>query len=957
MFRFLRLSSILLILALALPSALFAQSSGSSMSGRVLDQTGAALPGVSITATNVATGFNRTTVSGPDGGYLFASLPIGTYTVAADLSGFASVTTKDVELNVATGRTLNVTLKQSAIKEQITVTAEAPLIESTPSIGTVVSQKELENLPLNGRQFANLASLAPGTSLAVNSDPTKPGQLVVALNGGTGRNVNYMIDGGDNTDDTIGGALQNFNLEAVQEFKIQTMQYKAEYGRSSGGVLTVVTKTGTNDLSGSAYGFFRDKGLNEKTYAERQADAPKSDYQRKQYGASIGGPIVKDRAHFFATYEKLDRKTNYLVDTGGIYPALDGQTVATPFKDDLATVKGSVNLTPAQFLQVRYGYQKNSDIYGASITPPPSALGTTTNKYSSILVGHSWTIGLSKVNDFVFQYTKFKNAITANSNDPNLNFPNGSFVGQNPNTPQTTNQTKYQYKDDFSWSNQHHDFKAGVAFINEPTLSGDFSTGLTGQYSLARNDPNSPVTDITIFGGFSGYNTPIKEYSVYLQDDWAVTQRLTINAGARYDLWTGFDLNQSNNPIWQMLKTQRKYKEAYLQDFWGASDSLSNDTNNYSPRLGFSYDLNGDGRRIFRGGIGRFYDFPYTNATILFPGMAVQGAGYGQIYGYHDGNGIKNADGTFFHPGQPLPPNKLPTAGGTTPAEVASPTVTKVPFSDQISMGYSWQVSNTLGLNFEAVGIWYKDIPFRFRANPTLDANGAPMADRRFNELGVGGNFRMWEGGGKANYKGFNIGIHSRIANNLELQGFYTFSKTNGNILPGADEFRLTGTDFQRDAHSLGRDASQDPLNPWCSYCFGPLYSDATHRVTLSTVYQAPMGVNLSGILRWHSGTPYTIINAAGADLNGDSYRIDLAPGVSHVNSARGASFNQLDARASKDFRFMGNAGVELIAEMFNVLNSKNPRNFDRLGVAHVYAGDPGQGEQRLIQLGARVHF
>src|SRR5258708_3404509 len=229
-------------------TALFAQSGNGSLLGRVSDESGAALPGVSGTATNDATGFNRTIVTASDGTYRFQSLPIGVYSLLTDLSGFASVTTKNVEVNVASDRTLNIMLKQAAVKEQITVTAEAPLVATSPSVGTVVSQQELENLPLNGRQFANLGALAPGTTLSVNSDPTKPGQLTIALNGGSGRNVNFVIDGGDNTDDTIGGALQNFNIEAVQEFKIQTMQYKAEFGRSSGGVLSVVTKTGTNDL-------------------------------------------------------------------------------------------------------------------------------------------------------------------------------------------------------------------------------------------------------------------------------------------------------------------------------------------------------------------------------------------------------------------------------------------------------------------------------------------------------------------------------------------------------------------------------------------------------------------------------------------------------------------------------------------------------------------------------------
>src|SRR5713226_2226057 len=316
---------------------------GAALRGRVDDASGAALPGVTVTATNNATGFSRSTVTGSDGSYYFASLPVGTSTVVADLSGFASVTTRNVELNVSQERTVNITLRQAAVKEQITVTAQAPLVETTPAVSTVISQRQMQNLPLNGRQFANLGSLAPGTTLSVNSDPTKPGQLTIALNGGSGRNVNFVIDGGDNTDDTIGGALQNYNIEAVQEFTIQTQQYKAEYGRTTGGVLTVVTKTGTNNFEGSLYEFYRNKSLNSISETEKGSGSGKSPYKRDQYGASLGGPIIKDRAHFFITGERLNRRTNYVIDTtpgpgkAPIYPEFQGHVIGTPFKDDLLT--------------------------------------------------------------------------------------------------------------------------------------------------------------------------------------------------------------------------------------------------------------------------------------------------------------------------------------------------------------------------------------------------------------------------------------------------------------------------------------------------------------------------------------------------------------------------------------------------------------------------------------------
>jgi len=940
----------------------FAQASGGALHGRITDETGGALPGVTVTATNDATGFSRSTVTGSDGAYSLPALPAGTYTVVVDLAGFSSVSTKNVTVNVATDRPLNVSLKQAAVKEQITVTAEAPLVSTSPSIGTVVSQQELENLPLNGRQFANLGSLAPGTTLSVNADPTKPDQLTIALNGGSGRNVNFVVDGGDNTDDTIGGALQNFNIDAVQEFKIQTMAYKAEYGRSSGGVLSVVTKSGTNELQGTAYEFYRDKSFNEETPSEKDQGIGKQPYHRHQYGFSIGGPIVKDKIHYFGTYEKMDRHTSYSVFTGkNLLGAFEGQTIGLPFHDKLGTAKISADIDAKQYLQVRYGFQKNTSKYGQSSLAAPNSLGTTTNDYKSLLAGHTAQLSSNRVNEFVFQFTKFANVIAADSTDPYIYYPSGAHQGQNVNTPQTTNQKKYQYKDDFSWSSQlgsmHHDFKTGFQYIDEPTLGGDFTVGTTGQYSLKSDTVGSPVVSILINGGFSGDSTPIKQYNGYIQDDIGVNRNLTINAGIRYDLWTGYDLNQSINPnlaLVQHLADTGRYTESYIQDFKnGGGTKLSNDKNNWGPRLGFAYDIHGDSRNIVRGGVGRYYDFPYTNATILFPASAVQSL-FGPIYNYEDKNGIKNANGTFFRPGiDPLPPNQISgNLNDRTTRELASPTL-KAPYSDQVSLGYSTELNPTLGLNFELVSARYKDIPFRFRANPVDPTTGA----RRF--AGVApSNFRLWYGKGHAEYDGANIGFHSRVGSNFEAQGFYTWSRSRGNILAGADEFRVTDAGFQPDTL---RDTSVNPLDPDCNACNGPLDTDARHRVTLAGTWRAPYAINVSGVLRYRSALPYTVfaLNAGGSkvDLNGDGYAQDLAVGHAHVNDARGESFEQFDIRVSHEFKFMNNYGLEAIAEVFNLFNAKNAAVFDSTGTAHAFAGDPGQGEQRLMQFGLKFRF
>jgi outer membrane receptor protein involved in Fe transport len=944
---------------LLVPAMVLGQASTGSLTGTVTDGT-APLPGVTVTVTNPATGFIRSTVSDADGSFRFPALPVGRYSVKADLTGFATVTVEGVEVVVATARRVEVTMKPSKVAEQVTVTAEVPLVETTPSIGTVVSQNELQTLPLNGRQFANLGVLAPGTMLGYNTDPTKPNQLVVELNGGSGRNVNYVMDGGDNTDDTIGGALQNFNLESVQEFKIQTMQYKAEYGRSSGGVLTVISKGGTNDFAGSAWEFARRKSLNSESESEKLAGSGKADYKRDQYGISLGGPIVKDKVHFFVTYEKTAIDQSYILDPGtpaldALYPNLVGLAVPNPSHDDLATAKVTWDVDASNYLQVRYGYQKNDTKYGQGSLAAPTNLGTVNNKYSSILAGYTAQISADKLNEFVFQYTKFNNGIIADSLDPLLYYPNGFVIGTNINMPQHTNQVKYQYKDDFSFSKTlggtTHDFKAGLGFINEPTLSGDFSSGLSGQYSMIPGPAGGPawvVGDITKFGGFNGQTTPTKQYSAYFQDDWRVNQNLTFNIGLRYDYYDALTLDQSTNPIWQMLSTQTKYSYPELMLFRnGGGKVLKNAKNDWAPRLGFSWDINGDSRNILRGGLGRFYDFPYVNATILFPAGAVQ-SNYGVIYEVTDPNGIKNSDGTFFQPGQNLPPCSLypgATCGlaSFAPNEVASPNL-KPPHSDQISLGYSWQVNSWVGITADAVKARYRDLPYRFRANPIINAAG----DRLFTSLGFSNNFRLWTGDGFADYEGLNIGMHVR-GEKFELQGFYTLSRTTGNLLGGADEFRLTRVEYQADIKAY-RDQSVNPYDPTCGACTGPLDTDARHRVTLGGSYRLPVGFTVSGMFRYHSGTPYTVF-VQGAPM------ITLAPGVSNVNSGTGASFSQFDLRLAKAFDFAKDVGVEVFAEMFNVLNEKNPAFYDALGQPHAYAGDPYQGEQRLLQLGLRLHF
>ena len=219
-------------------ASVFAQGTNGTITGRVVDQQGSAVPGATVTAKSATTGFTRSEVSDAEGVYRLSALPVGIYDVTAELQGFTTVSKKGVEVNVGQTQAIDFPLKVAQLAETVNVTGATPLIQTTASsVGAVVDVKRIESLPLNGRQFANLAATVPGVGLSFHSDPTKSTQYAPLVNGGAGRNINYQIDGGDNNDDTVGGQLQAFPLEAVEQFNFQTQRFKAEYGRSNGGVL------------------------------------------------------------------------------------------------------------------------------------------------------------------------------------------------------------------------------------------------------------------------------------------------------------------------------------------------------------------------------------------------------------------------------------------------------------------------------------------------------------------------------------------------------------------------------------------------------------------------------------------------------------------------------------------------------------------------------------------------
>ena len=968
----LRILAVLGALALSITPATAQQTTG-TINGRVLDAQGAAIPGATVTVVNPATGFTRSTVSDAEGVYRLSALNIGRYDLTVELAGFTTVERQGVVVSVGQTLTIDVALNVASVAETITVTGQTPLIESSvSSVGGVVDIGRIESIPLNGRQFANLAATLPGVGLGNHSDPTKSTQYSPQINGGNGRNVNYQIDGGDNNDDTVGGLLQLFPLEAIQEFNFVTSRAKAENGRSNGGVMNIVTKSGTNSYRGSFFELFRDKSMNSITTTEKNGGADKQDYRRNQFGGSFGGPIVKDKIHYFGAAERTQQDTKQVVSTSGLFPRLDG-TFDTPYRETLVNVKVTANATANQFLSVRYGRNQNSQPYGADAQTPVNGWGNSKNEFNSINANHNWVLG-GMLNEFIFQYADFANNISANSQDPYETFPNGVAVGQSPNTPQTTEQKKWQFRDDFSWhvtgmGGIGHDFKAGVNFINEPRLFITFNSGKgVVQHTHLTDDVNGPISVITLNDGDASANIPLKQYAGYVQDDWAVTDKLTLNLGLRYDLIKGYQFDQSKNPNFVIMQNAgRAGRLSGIKGLENFGKDPQDDTNNWQPRLGFAYSLR-DGKDVLRGGWGIYMDMAYTNSNALFAASDATGKGFGAVLSVDNQSGIRNPDGSFYRVGQPLANIQSQNQAGGLPlfGQFTDPRL-QMPYTRQASLGYSFQLSDSMVFTVDGVRADGRDLNVRPRINTGVVGGGA-TAPRRLAFLGLSPNAagtRPAISRGESKYTALITGFKRRMTNNLDLTATYTLAEAKSQIGTAADELNAN---LLQDAALL----YDDPR------VYGPTArTDARHQGSLAAVWMFK-GLTVAPTFFYRSRLPLATITGVDTNLNRENNDLTVKAyqfaGIGKApkeigdcktyNCSRGAWRSQANLRLSYDIRIKGSARITAIGEVFNLFNAKNPafllvqnQTSPAFMQPNAYAGDFQQGEQRLAQIGFRFAF
>ena len=964
---------------------ILAQSFTGGLTGTVRDASGASVPEAALTVKHLDTGLTRTTVTDGNGSYLQAALPIGRYDVTVSLSGFATVELHGVIVDVGAVVRADFQLRVAAVRETVNVTAASPLVQTaSPVVGGVVERRRIEELPLNGRQFANLAATLPGVGIGFHRDPTKSSQYMPQVGGGFGRNMSIVVDGSDNNDDTVGGQLQGFPLDAIEEFRFSIASYAADQGRAAGGVMQVVTKSGTNQVAGSLFDLTRDDALNVLTESERRAGVAKPDYRRWQYGGSIGGPLVVDRVHAFAAVERVQQNTFQAVDTQGLFPALNG-VFPVEYRESLLTTKLTLNTGAADRVAIRYAWNATSQPQGAGPRVPPEAWGDNRNRLHSLNANYSRVLGAGAFNELIVQYATFENVITAATDRSTETFPNGVIIGRAPSAPQETRQRKLHLRDDVSWHvagrrGVSHDFKAGGVYEYEPTLGLPSLPTPPGQFSYTHltNELNGPLTGV---GGNAGaatidsvpVNIPMTRAGGYLQDNWRVTNRLTVDAGVRYDVIIGYQIDQSRNP--NFVAMQNAGRSGRLNGMIGFEDfgqDPKNDLNNIQPRLGFAFDVRGNGNDVVRGGWGTYSDSAFINGNVLFAASDAEGPQTSSFFGVSDPQGIRKPDGTFYRVGDPISSIAGLNQAGTTGlgGEIVSPRLEQ-PFTRQASIGWTHQLGATSAFNVDYIHADGRDLNLRLRLNTRPNLGPTRLSDLPLDPNSQG--FRFAISRGTSQYDALLLSVRRRTLTGIDVAASYALSRAKSLYGGGVDETGLGPP---------GSNGMQDATDPFAPVNFGPTAADARHRVSLSAIVPVGWGVQVAPLFFFRSALPVATIE--GVDRNRDAINNDIPDrafafdGVGRpptdmgacltFNCGRGAPFSQLNVRVSKRFALPRGSRFEVIGEVFNLFNALNPGVFSPrrlLGTTPnaefmqptVFAGDFQQPEQRVGQIGVRWMF
>ncbi len=929
-----------------------AQDFRGSLSGVVKDSTGGYISAAAAMIQLLGADLKRDTKTNSDGEFRFNALPPGEYRITVNAKGFAQATST-VPVQVTKAQNIAVTLKPAALSQILNVTAGASSITTKPTDtvstvqGGVVTSRDLETLPLASRTFANIAYLVPGTEPVEPSDPTKARITAVSFGGSSGLNDVLSVDGGDNSDDYIGGFLQNFSPDAIQEFAVETSQEQASIGRTVGGAVIITTKRGTNDWHGLAAFYERAAALNARFPIENPAPLPKQPFSRQNCIGTVGGRLEKNKLWLFSSLEAVQERASIAYSpanimqfnalaalaTKGWIPGISSIgvpfNVPVPFRD----YNSALRFDWSQSARSQWFFRAAIDSYATDNAlvqqaTLPSTGTTSHSNYMNLVLGHQYIFSPSWVGSFTLDASYlhttqernstlgFALAFPFSSTSQTISgfetFGDNQFVTPITAFPVLRNQEKYQFRYAVAHSSGSHSPAFGVDFIHEPVLSGALSSNPEALTAFAMNPTDYvnnpaqfavdltctptatlPVTPGTTCGstpaGNGSFNQNVQRLGLYAEDSWRATPSLTINYGLRYDTTFGLFIasgrSQLENPAWLTLRA--------LQISLFARNAAPHDYRAaFAPRLGIAYALGQLKSTVLRASFGLYYNDLAQNGWVT----AFQA--------------VNEPPGICVKPGDPgcLPGTAFGGSGALIDPGYKTPYALHASAGIQHAFSSNWMISGNW-VHEEGVHSYAR---YQYQAGYTLFsplyANDLATQQQYVPDLTV---FRS---DNRSRYDALMLHLQANLTRrfNLIVNDTVSSAKTWGCVLGELFDY-VNGV--------------CNPLNVFAKGDHGPSGEDVLNRFVLAGIFHAPGGFELSTLMQAETARPFTMTTPV--DVNGLGDTLDDRAVINGVQTSldefRGKSYVQVDLRVARPINFRDRCSLMPFIELFNLFNRNNP--------------------------------
>ena len=926
----------------AAPCVISAQELRGSLLVEVQDSSGGAIPAAQITLEDENSATRLSQAADSRGEVHFPALSPSTYSLQVTAKGFAAQTRR-VAISISAHPSIRFVLAPESLRQSVEVRDRGPSLASHPldtassTVQTVITADDIDEIPLFARSFANISLMAPFTAPVEPSDPTKARITAVSFGGSSGLNVDFSVDGGDNNDDFIGGFLQNYSPEAMQEFVVRSAQFGAETSRTNGGSIILSTRRGSNGWHGSASYYYRGKNLNARNPLDNPEPDPKQPFSRQNGVATFGGPLRRDKLWFFTSYEYVNENASVAYSAAsqsqfnalaqlasdGLIPGVSSisvpHNVPVPFRDTLFTARldwaQSVNSQWFLRASLDRNHTQNDLVQQAAL---PSTGSTTTSNYYNILLGQQFRfspnwLGALTLEASNFHHTKARNSdlglalafpFSANFHTTSgfETFGDNQFATEISAFPTVRDQQKYQFRYDIFRSSGRHVLRFGVNLIHEPVLRGalassrehlvqftqnpSFYLSNPSQFFADYNCTAAALADTTCNDTEAGNGTfaqSLRRLGFYAEDSWRVTPSFTINAGLRYDTTFGLFIasgrDQSQNPAFSTLHALNvPLTSGIPHDYRKA----------FAPRLGIAYAPGASQHTVFRAGVGLYYNDLAQN-------------------GWVDAFAAINqpiTPCTFYDPANPasLPSGADGGQGALIDPHYHTPYALQASAAVEHDFSHGWAKDWRISLTYE-----HQQGVHQYRRYEFISGFSLPDAAP---------NISLFRADNRSSYNGLAVQLQHRFSNRFELTANYVLaSATTWGAVVGELFDYVNGV--------------SDPLNAFGSGDHGPSGEDIRHRFVLIGTLQLPWRFELSTLSQFESARPFTM--ATPADILHDGFSGNDRAVVNGVQTSldqfRGTPFYQVDLRVSRNIPLGERVTLRPFAEFFNLFNRQNPGN------------------------------